>query len=583
MGSAAIAELLDYLEPDELEEVTHYAVVLTQGAAHVAYQKDPIGWAHDKLGIPREHLIWSLNDGYGAHTWDGTEDPLAVVAQALADWKDVGVESGTGTGKSFFVAVLILWFLACWENALVNTYAPKEDQLKKAIWKEIGKLWPRFKAHFPKATLDDLHLRMRGGLDETWAANGVSVGIVAGEQVASKAQGAHSPHMLLVYEETPGIPVQVIEAGENTSTAPHNLRVAIGNPNHRLDALHKFCTSPGVVHVRMSALDHPNVVTGNAELIPGAVSQRSIDRRRLKYGEQSPVYQSRVRGESPEQAADALIHLAWLEASAKRYADRLAMGKIPTQLTGKGVDVANSEHGDRAAVCDFAENVVVSLEAFACPDANELGRVQVAHAKRHGIPSHRVGVDPIGVGAGTVNEARRLKYAVQALNFGAKPYSTAAKAPDGGRYEWATDANRFQNFRGQCYWQLREDFQNNRIDMAEDADVWEELLAMTFDDESNVVKLPPKDDLRDLLGRSPDKSDALAMANWVRERKVNRDQEPVKDAKTPHRANPIHIENGRAVMTKRAPQTITELMDAIESKQTGRLPHRERLPRRKYS
>lgn len=581
--AVALDELWDYLSPEEREEASYYAQQLTTGVAMVQYQKDPVGFARDVLEIPESHIRWSLHRAFGTHRWDGTKDPLAVIAESLANWQDVGVESGTGTGKSFWLAVLVFWFLGCFEDALVNTYAPKEDQLKKAIWKEIGRLWPRFQRHFPKATLTDLCIRMRGGLDETWAANGVSVGIVAGETVASKAQGAHAQYMLLVYEETPGIPFPIIEAGENTATGPTNVRIAIGNPNHRLDALHKFCTSPGVVHVRISALDHPNVVLNDADVIPGAVSVKSIERRREKYGESSPVYQSRVRGESPEQASDALIRLEWLEAAAARFKLRQAAGKIPTRLTGKGIDVANSEHGDRAAVCDFAENVVVSIDAFACPDSNKLGSDQVSLAKLHGLPSHRVGVDPIGVGAGTVNEARRLKYPVQALNFGAKPYSTAQRAPDGSKYEWAADANRFQNFRGQCYWQLREDLQGGLIDMDEDRDLWEELLAMSFDDDGNVVKLPPKDDLKVLLGRSPDKADALVMANWVRERKVVNEPEPVKDAKQPHRANPIKIENGRVVAVKRQPQTVNELLDQLEQRQTGRLPHRERLPRRTYS
>jgi hypothetical protein len=581
MGSALL-EHLDYLTADEQQELDEHLVALTSGVAMVRYQKDPIGFARDVLKIPEQQIRWSLNPGYADRAWDGTPDPLVVVAQALADWNDVGVESGTGTGKSFFVAVLILWFLACFEDSLVNTHAPKEDQLTKAIWKEIGKLWSRFQPHFPQAELLSLSIRMRGGLDQSWAANGVSVGIVAGEVVAGRAQGAHAKDMLTVYEETPSIPVPVIEAGENTSTAPHNLRIAVGNPNHRLDALHKFCTSPGVVHVRISALDHPNVVMGDADFIPGAVSVKSIERRREKYGESSPVFQSRVRGESPEQSADALIRLEWLEAAAARYRARRDAGTIPHRITGKGIDVANSEHGDRAAVCDFAENVVVALDAFPCPDSNKLGADQVMDAKLHGLPSHRVGVDPIGVGAGTVNEARRLKYPVQALNFGAKPYSTAQRAPDGSKYEWAADANRFQNFRGQCYWQFREDLQAGLIDMDEDRDVWEELLAMSFDDDGNVVKLPPKDDLKTLLGRSPDKADALVMANWVRERKVVNEPPLAKDAKQPHRAAPIKIENGRVLATKRQPQTVTELMDQIESKRAGRLPHRERLPRRTY-
>jgi hypothetical protein len=326
-------------------------------------QNDPIGWILDKLGVPEETLRWSLNDGYASHEWDGTPDPLVAVAEALRDWEDVGVESGTGTGKSFFVACLILWFLACYKGSRVFTFAPKEDQLRLYIWAEIGKLWPRFQALFPSATLTDLRIRMDGG--DEWGAWGYAVGVRANEDSATKAQGMHAEHMLLVYEETPGIPLPVIVAGENTVSALHNLRVAIGNPDHQHDALHTFCTSPGVVHVRMSALDHPNVVTGR-EIIPGAVSTKAVERRRQKYGADSRLFESRVRGISPSEADDALIRLAWCQEAARRYGDvRFREG-----LPALGVDVANSENGDKAAIARGLGACLLEVVSFPCPDAS---------------------------------------------------------------------------------------------------------------------------------------------------------------------------------------------------------------------
>ena len=44
--------------------------------------------------------------------------------EGLAAGRDVMVESGTGLGKSFALAIATYWGLACWENALVFTFAP---------------------------------------------------------------------------------------------------------------------------------------------------------------------------------------------------------------------------------------------------------------------------------------------------------------------------------------------------------------------------------------------------------------------------------------------------------------------------
>lgn len=486
---------------------------------HTAYQRDPVGWARDKLGIPEVTLRWSLHPAYGAHGWDGSVDPIATAMEAIADWKDVAIESATGTGKSFGAAILILWFLACFENAEVYTFALTEDQLKLYIWKNITELWPRFQVQFPEAQLTSLTIRMKGGIDETWSAHGRAVQIKAGESIATRAAGMHAEHMLLVYEEMAGMEKAVPEAGKNTCTAPHNLRLGIGNPNHQLDTLHQMASEPGVVAIRASALDHPNVVAKDPTLVPGAVSQVSIDKRLLEYGETDPIYQSRVRGFSPEQAANALFRKEWLVRSAQRFAARLADGTVPRQVTGKGVDAANSEHGDSAAQCDFAGNCLVRLEAFPCPDSNVLGATVVAEARRQGVPPHRIGVDAIGVGAGTVNEARRLGYVVQALYAGGKPMAMIEKAEDGRTVEWSPDVNQFDNLRSQMLWQLRLDFQNDQIDCPKDDLLWEDLLAHTFAEPAKT-EVDSKDEVRKVIGRSPDRSDAVVMANWVRARAV---------------------------------------------------------------
>lgn len=567
---------------------------------HTTYQQDPIGWAVDRLGVREDTIRWSLNPAYGGHNWDGTPDPLVRMFEALAEWKDAGVESATTTGKSYGGAILVLWFLACWENSQVYTFAPVERQLKLYIWRHIGEFWPKFSKHFPNATLNDLTLRMRGGLDETWAAHGQAVGIKVGETIATGASGMHAEHMLLIYEEAQGQPPAVMDAGENAATAPHNLRLAIGNPNHQLDPLHKFSTSPGVEHIRVSALDHPNVVAKDPNLIPGAVAQQSIDRRREKFGESSPVYQSRVLGISPAQASDALIHLDWLKRSALRFKARreldailplrhtaeLGLRPIPREVTGKGVDVANSEHGDKGAICDFYGNACPKFEAFPCPLPNELGaRVALQIGGYAGLPElltpNRVGVDATGVGAGTVGELTRHKRMVQALHFGQLPMKMVERASDGQTVEWTGDVNVFPNLRAQMYWQARVDLQNDVIDVEEDPELWEELTVLTFVDEPKTI-VCPKDVVRELLGRSPDKADAFVMANWVRVRAVKVDR-TAKEGKQPDRAYSLVIKDGHVVKPRRLPTNVEELAAWAEERVAKqRLVHRERTPRRVY-
>lgn len=493
----------------------------------VAYRHRLIDWCVDRMGIPRETLVWSLNEAYGTHRWDGTTDPLVAIAKALEDWSDVGVESGTGTGKSFFAALVILWFLACWEGARVFTFAPKEDQLRLFIWMELGKLWPKFVALFPTAELTDLTLRMRGGLDDSWAARGYAVGVRAGEEVATKAAGMHAADMLIIGEETPGIPKPIITAHENTCTAPHNLRLYLGNPDNQQDTLHQICQSPGVVAIRISAHDHPNVVADNPNIIPGAVSRKAIERRRKKYGVDSPLYGSRVRGISPLEAENALIKAAWVQAAQARYLDpKLRRGK-----KGMGVDVANSDSGDQAAIARGIGACCLEVDAFACPDANVLGTEIVAECRADGVDEAHVGVDAGGVGAGTINEAKRLGFRVQALHSGPGKIQLMDEDKDTEEgQKKAANVERFGSRRSAFWWQLRMDLQRGKIALPPgDDELLLDLVALTWEVKNGAIHVEKKEDVRERLGRSPNKGDACAYWNWTRDRRFDKEDEDANE------------------------------------------------------
>lgn len=508
-------------EPPEVGFAAEFAA---GGGVHTEYQTRPLDWIAEKLGIPPETIRWSLVPGYDLHRWDGTEDPLYATLDALAGWHSVGVESATGTGKSFLAACIVLWFLACHEDARVYTYAPKEDQLRLFMWAEISRLWPRFQRHFPTAKLSDLRIRM-DGVSDRWSAHGYAVRIRAGEESATGAQGAHAEHMLLITEETPGIDASVMSALENTRTSPHNLQLSLGNPDSQHDELHRFCTSLGVVHIRISALDHPNVVTGEL-LVPGAVSVPAVVRRRERYGEDSRLYQSRVRGISPAEAEDALIRWAWCEEAAERW----SLPQFRDGPVALGVDVAASEAGDKAAIARYQGACLVELRSMACPDPVAYGLDIGALIKADGIDPRLVGVDSVGVGAGTVNRLKELGYVVAALNGGAKPVGSALKEATArtGRGVYAVEA--FANLRAQMWWRMRQDLQAGVIALPSDRELWEDLTVPVWWTHNGKIHVESKEDIVARLGRSPDKGDAAVYGNWVRTRpKYIPDPEPKKN------------------------------------------------------
>ena len=365
------------------------------------------------------------------------------------------------------------------------------------------------------------------GKTDRWAAHGYAVKIRAGEESATGAQGAHAEHMLLITEETPGIDPSVMNAIENTKGGDHNIHLALGNPDSQHDELHRFCVKPGVLHVRISALDHPNVVT-QATVVPGATGYLSVENRRKTYGEDNRLYQSRVRGISPAESQDAIIKGIWISEAVGRYS-------IPEFRVGAkalGVDVAASEDGDKAAIARWNGACLMEVTSFACPDPVELGLNVGVEIKQSKIDPRHVGVDSVAVGAGTVGRLKEMGYTVRSLNAGSKAMGRLDREARARTGTGPAREEVFGNLRSQMWWQMRIDLQEGNVAFCEDQELFEDLTTPAWFTRGGKIFVEPKEDIVKRLGRSPDKGDAVVMGNWVRERP--KFQKPAKPKKDPN-------------------------------------------------
>ena len=489
----------------------------------IYYQTHPIDWIVDRLRIRREMIDWELLPQYRRHRWDGTPNPFKVLFDSLVKKKWVAIEGATGTSKTFYAACAKLWFLENFEDSMVVTTAPKKDQLELHIWKETSRLYPRF----GRGKLMTLELRMAPDLpgDQGWKAIGFVAGVKAEEvgQSARRAQGFHGQDMLIIVEETPGVAEAVLTALENTSVAPNNLILALGNPDHQLDALHKFSQLKRVVPITISAFDHPNVVLKDPTYMPGAQTEEGLinmlDRLKSK---DNPMYLSRARGISPKQAKEALIRYEWILKAVERwrkFADEDGNIK-PESIVGMralGVDVANSEDGDRGAIARGKGSVLLEVEEFPCPNANRLGEEVDNEIKSLTIAPSYVGIDGIGVGAGAVNELKRLGSDVLDIQSAESPIDLYGREEE-GKESGLKLVETFDNLRSQMWWQLRLDLEDRASDLClpYDESLFADLMTPKWTTRSGKIVVQPKEEIRKKLGRSPNKGDAAVYWNWVR-------------------------------------------------------------------
>ena len=481
------------------------------------YQKRPLEWIADRLQVPIATIDWSLLPEYRNHKWDGTQNPLKEILSGLVAGMWVGVEGATGTNKTFLAAGIVLWFLECFEDSMVVTIAPKQDQLELHIWKEITRLFPRF----GRGKLMSLELRMKVGAtsEEGWKAVGFVAGVSAKEvnTSATRAQGFHGKDMLFVFEETPGVHEAIMTAIQNTCVSPNNLILALGNPDNQFDTLHKFCKLRRTKHVIISGFDHPNVVTKNPNFIPGAQSEQGLRDMLDRYKDpENPLYLSRARGISPKQSREALIRYEWMRAACDRrkaFEDEIGSLRVD-RISGRraiGADVANSEDGDQAAICRGVGPVCIEVKAEKCPNANKFGERLFYEMKVTSVSSDCVGVDGVGVGAGTVNELLRLGAKVVDIQSGSAPVTE-------GLEEGRDGVEQFNNLRSQMWWQARVDLQDpaGEIVLPHDEELFADLMAPKWETRGGKIVIQSKEELKKQLGRSPNKGDAFVYWNWIR-------------------------------------------------------------------
>ena len=509
------------------------------------WRQNPLLWLEQRFGENPKTIAWDKwGKDYEGHIWDGDYNPLLQMWNALASGNWSAITSGTGTGKTYLGARVVFWFLDVYPDSLVVTIAPKQEQLKLHLWAEIGKAFGKFIAIRPGSMLMSslkIIVSPRGNkakdLEENdysrWMAVGFVAGVRANEESTTKAQGFHRKDMLIVVEETPGVPLPTIKAFENTSTGNNNLILAMGNPDGATDTLSDFTNNPKVKTFRVSGLDHPNVVL-KKELIPGAVTTGSIAARLGKYGEDSFIYQTRVRGMVPTQSVDSLIRYEWIMSCIEGTAEYNKAGEIPfdeTSINAVGVDVANSENGDKACLAWGRANTLYLIHDFNCPNANDLGYNLIFDAGRlaqrgclsyntgtiqdAGIEGSAIGVDAAGLGIATVNVLNSEGYKCQSLTGG----QVEAVIPID---EQGKKMYNFGSLRSQMYFALREDLQKRRIKITVTnksmvKQLVKELTLPTFVQGSGAINVQPKQEIKKKLGgKSPDIADAFVYWNWIR-------------------------------------------------------------------
>lgn len=407
---------------------------------------------------------------------------------ALYQHKRLALATAPGVGKTFTAAMLVLHFLTMQPASAVITTGPTGHHIKNILWPEIARLHARSK--FP---LGGRMNTVDWTLDDGRKAYGIST------DQPSAFGGKHPEKLLVVFDDAHGIPADIYEiTRDNLMSGDGCHWLLIGNPVawSVLDFRSAFRPASGFHRMNFSALDHPNIIE-RREVIPGARSHRAVDEIVERYGVESREYKTGVLGEWADGAEDVLIPLEWFESAASAT----ILGKEPAHM---GVDIAR-QGSDYNVACITQDNVVVDVVSWQTPNLMDSVAKVIEVAKRHGVEMSRVHVDEIGVGGGVVDRLRELGHAVDAVNFG--------ESPAGDWADYIGDI-RFKNRRAELLYVAREKIRrkDGKVD-ARFAEIWRDLSAPWCKPNSaGLMIVQPKDDVKKLIGCSPDFGDAYALS-----------------------------------------------------------------------
>lgn len=420
-----------------------------------------------------------LEKVFGVQLWEKQREILHDV------WNNryVAVKSAFATGKSFLGACLALAFSHLYPDSVVLTTARTYRQVRANVWSVIHHLKER--ARIP---LGSEFLQTEIRLGPGWFVLGFST------DDPGTIQGIHpkSGRILIIMDESAEIDAAIHERIHSALMTSEGARVLhIGNPLEPGTIFHSYFSDPKFVTHTISAFDTPNVREGR-EVIPGLVSRQWVEERRREWGEDSPLWYSRVLGEFPASGDDTLIPMTWVKLAQERWHD---LG--PDGYEVAGVDIAR--YGDAESVCCIISGRFVHpLKVWKNASTSE----SVGYIRHYASGAKIIRVDDISVGGGVVDQAREQGLPVVGVNV----------------QTHSTNPAKFLNLRAELYWKLREDLNPenpNALALPPDDKLAAQLTSIKYKiiDSGGKIKIESKDEMRQRGLPSPDRADALMLAN----------------------------------------------------------------------
>jgi phage terminase large subunit len=476
------------------------------------YRKDPVAFCREILGVEP----WSKQ---------------IEILEAVRDHMRVAVRSGHKVGKSRSAAILALWFFCSFPDARVVMSSTTARQVDQILWREVRMVLARSgrcvdckseiarlqsegmsqveaEHKHPKPCAHSAIIEEEPG---ELARTGLKsldfreiVGFTAKE--AEAVAGISGENLFYILDEASGIPQLIFDAIEGNRAGGARI-VMFSNPTRNEGEFYEaFHGKSAFYHqITVSSEETPNVIEGR-KVVPGLAERQWIEEKREEWGEESALYKIRVKGEHATQEEGKIFSIHMIGEAQQRWdvtpeQGRLYLGVDPSGATGMGDETAiAARRGNKCMEIRVhlglnTDGIVVQIVAtlqrlrlkretpvVVFDRENQLGKELHDKLKAHLEKKENKGAFEL-VPVRASDRSQRMP----------DVYPRMRDALTANLHTWMKDGGA----------------------IPEDTKLEKELHVMEWSQQINgMLKVTKKDTVKKLIGRSPDRYDALALSCW---------------------------------------------------------------------
>jgi hypothetical protein len=423
------------------------------------------------------------------------------------------VKAGHGVGKTADVAWIILWLMSTRPHFAGVVTANTRDQLTRKTWREV-EVWRRrcITGHWFKYNATSLHHVVH---KDTWRFDAIPWS----EHNSEAFAGLHNAGrgQAVIMDEASAIADVIWEVAEGAMSDPDAFWFVYGNPTKRsgrfYDCWHKFAR-----RWHKFTVDARNAAMANKKRLSEVIEDWGLD---------SDYVRVRVLGEFPQQDVATLIPAEWLDKAL--YRPVIGCERYRPVW---GLDVARFGD-DRTALAKRRSRELMEPIVFW----QGLNLMQIAQRIKSIWDDTEtddkpvaICIDAIGVGAGVVDRLNEMA---------AEGHFDGTQIIGINVSESASVHDKFSRLRDELWWRARSWFEKLDCSMRFDiekrqswileegneeflddpetrlsrrAPITDEMRDILFSYLPNgKIKLEPKQDTKERLGRSPDGADAFVL------------------------------------------------------------------------